>query len=83
MAGFLEQVRSFARRLHEERRFTCVLCIGIGGSALGPMFVADALGQGSSDVMRVRAEKARRAAEREAAQAAQNVDYGVEISRIL
>jgi glucose-6-phosphate isomerase len=34
-------------------RFTQVLAIGIGGSALGPMFVGDALGSPASDPMRV------------------------------
>jgi glucose-6-phosphate isomerase len=34
-------------------RFTRVLSIGIGGSALGPMFVADALGNPGSDPMTV------------------------------
>ena len=29
-------------------RFTQLLSIGIGGSALGPMFVADALGRGAA-----------------------------------
>src|SRR5207244_6068927 len=34
-------------------RFTRVLSIGIGGSALGPMFVADALGNPANDRMKV------------------------------
>src|SRR5262249_1282102 len=34
-------------------RFTHVLSIGIGGSALGPMFVADALGNPATDKMSV------------------------------
>ncbi len=34
-------------------RFTQVLAIGIGGSALGPMFVGDALGEPSADRMKV------------------------------
>jgi glucose-6-phosphate isomerase len=34
-------------------RFTHVLSIGIGGSALGPMFVADALGNPGSDRMKI------------------------------
>src|SRR5437588_1521541 len=34
-------------------RFTRVLSIGIGGSALGPMFVADALGHPARDRMKV------------------------------
>ena len=38
---------------HPEKapRFTRVLSIGIGGSALGPMFVADALGNPATDRM--------------------------------
>src|ERR1019366_6056687 len=34
-------------------RFTQVLAIGIGGSALGPMFVGDALGDPATDRMRI------------------------------
>jgi len=34
-------------------KFTQVLSVGIGGSALGPMFVADALGNPASDAMKV------------------------------
>ncbi len=55
----LARIKSFAADVHAGRlkppgaqRFTDVLSIGIGGSALGPMFVADALG-GPSDRMRV------------------------------
>jgi len=50
------QVQRFASQVHTGRvkppraaRFTRVLAIGIGGSALGPMFVADALGRGAAD----------------------------------
>ncbi|MBX3439007.1 MAG: glucose-6-phosphate isomerase [Planctomycetaceae bacterium] len=53
-------VKSFAAAVHEGRirppsaeRFTRVLSIGIGGSALGPMFVADALGSPEGDRMSV------------------------------
>jgi glucose-6-phosphate isomerase len=53
-------VKSFAASVHEGRvrpaaapRFQQVLVIGIGGSALGPMFVADALGQPLRDRMEV------------------------------
>src|SRR5688572_26946230 len=56
----LEQIRSFAAGVHEggirppkAQRFTQVLNIGIGGSALGPLFVADALGDARRDRMRV------------------------------
>jgi glucose-6-phosphate isomerase len=53
-------VKSFAASVHAgtvrpptKPRFTRVLSIGIGGSALGPMFVADALGDPAADKMRV------------------------------
>ena len=56
----LEQIRSFSMGVHEGRirppnapRFTQVLVIGIGGSALGPLFVADALGDRARDRMRI------------------------------
>lgn len=51
-------VKDFAARVHsgeikpeKAARFTRVLSIGIGGSALGPMFVADALGHPDTDRM--------------------------------
>ncbi len=54
----LAHVRRFAMDVHEGRastekngRFENLLSIGIGGSALGPQFVSDALG-GTSDRMR-------------------------------
>ncbi len=53
-------VKSFAADVHRgsirpptAARFTRVLSIGIGGSSLGPMFVADALGNPASDRMKV------------------------------
>jgi len=53
-------IEGFARRVHAgELRsaagqpFTGVLSIGIGGSALGPMFVADALGDPTTDKLRI------------------------------
>lgn len=53
-------VKDFSAGVHEGRirppgaeRFTRALSIGIGGSALGPMFVADALGDPARDRMRV------------------------------
>jgi glucose-6-phosphate isomerase len=56
----LAAVKSFAGDVHAGRvhppggaRFTGLLCIGIGGSALGPMFVADALGDARHDRMTV------------------------------
>jgi glucose-6-phosphate isomerase len=54
--GVLARIDAFASDVHGARvrppeapRFTQLLCIGIGGSALGPMFVADALGDPSRD----------------------------------
>jgi glucose-6-phosphate isomerase len=56
----LAVVKRFAGAVHDGTirtptgvRFTHVLSIGIGGSALGPMFVADALGNPGSDPMKV------------------------------
>lgn len=53
-------IKKFAAAVHngtiltpEGVRFTRVLSIGIGGSALGPMFVADALGNPGSDRMNI------------------------------
>jgi glucose-6-phosphate isomerase len=40
----LVDTKDFAAQVHASGRFTDVLVIGIGGSALGPQFVADALG---------------------------------------
>jgi glucose-6-phosphate isomerase len=52
----LADIKTFAASVHDGRlrppaapRFTRVLVIGIGGSALGPMFVADALGNPTED----------------------------------
>jgi glucose-6-phosphate isomerase len=54
------QVRGFASDVHAARvkppradRFRRALAIGIGGSALGPMFVSDALGHGAADPLHV------------------------------
>ena len=54
----LASVKAFAASVHagniaapEGGRFTTLLIIGIGGSALGPQFVADSLG-GAGDLMR-------------------------------
>jgi glucose-6-phosphate isomerase len=53
-------VKAFAAGVHggqirppKANRYTGALCIGIGGSALGPMFVADALGDPATDRMRI------------------------------
>lgn len=49
----LDAIRAFAAEIHAHGEFTDVLSIGIGGSALGPMLVSDALGHPSRDRMRV------------------------------
>jgi len=56
----VDDVKAFARKIHDgairpatATRYTHVLSIGIGGSALGPMFVADALGNPASDKMKI------------------------------
>ncbi|WP_321475133.1 glucose-6-phosphate isomerase [uncultured Paludibaculum sp.] len=49
----LSAIKEFAARVHQLGAHTNVLSIGIGGSALGPMFVADALGHPATDKMRV------------------------------
>ena len=56
----LAEIKRFAAAVHDGtvrtpagRRFTQVLCVGIGGSALGPMFVADALGNPGGDRMKL------------------------------
>ncbi len=55
----LQAIKSFARQVHEgdivgpKGRFTQLLVIGIGGSALGPQFVHHALGQPGRDRMAV------------------------------
>jgi glucose-6-phosphate isomerase len=56
----IAEIEAFATGVHggtirppQAARFTGLLCIGIGGSALGPMFVADALGDPTTDPMHV------------------------------
>jgi glucose-6-phosphate isomerase len=56
----LASIKKFAADVHAGKvkparaeRFTQVLSIGIGGSALGPMFVSDALGNAGADRMRM------------------------------
>jgi glucose-6-phosphate isomerase len=56
----IADIKSFVAAVHcgktrppTATRYTGVLCIGIGGSALGPMFVADALGDPATDRMRI------------------------------
>lgn len=59
IAATVRAVKSFAAAVHRGRvkpprapAFTRLLCIGIGGSALGPMLVADALGDPGRDRLR-------------------------------
>jgi glucose-6-phosphate isomerase len=47
------RIKEFAKTVHATEKFSDVLVIGIGGSALGPMFVSDALGQPRADKMRL------------------------------
>lgn len=53
------RIKEFAKKVHSgeirgaDGKFENLLCIGIGGSALGPEFVADALSRPSSDKMSV------------------------------
>jgi glucose-6-phosphate isomerase len=55
----LDSITDFTHQIHQgtiqgpKGKFTEVLVIGIGGSALGPQFVSQALGHGSKDKMRV------------------------------
>lgn len=52
IVGCYASIRQFALEIHRSGKFSDVLVIGIGGSALGPQFVADALGT-SADKMRL------------------------------
>ena len=58
IAASVEAIAGFAAQVHDGKvkgangKFTDLLCIGIGGSALGPQFVADTLG-GKTDRLRV------------------------------
>ncbi len=55
----VSDIKAFADKVHsgevrgEKGPFKNVLCIGIGGSALGPQFVAQALGAPAADKMKV------------------------------
>jgi glucose-6-phosphate isomerase len=58
--GTVAEIKRFAAGVHDGSirtpagvRFTHALSIGIGGSALGPMFVADALGNPGKDPIKV------------------------------
>ncbi len=55
----VRKIKEFARKVHSgeisgaDGKFKYVLCIGIGGSALGPQFVSEALCSPRSDKMKV------------------------------
>lgn len=55
----IANIEAFAQKIHAgeikgaDGAFENVLCIGIGGSALGPQFVAEALGSAKADKMNV------------------------------
>lgn len=57
--GCIRRIKRFASRIHSGElksaagNFGNLLIIGIGGSALGPQFVADALGNSKTDKMRL------------------------------
>jgi glucose-6-phosphate isomerase len=60
ISGTVDSIQKFAAGVHSGKikppmaeRFTRVLAIGIGGSALGPMFVGDALGEPEADRMKM------------------------------
>lgn len=55
----VEKIKDFAKKIHKgeitgaDGKFKYVLCIGIGGSALGPQFVSEALCSPRTDKMQV------------------------------
>lgn len=57
--GNISKIEGFAKKVHggeiagADGKFENILCIGIGGSALGPEFVSEALGSPKSDKMKV------------------------------
>lgn len=59
IAGTVDKIEAFAAKVHSGEirgsagTFKNLLCIGIGGSALGPQFVASALGMPGRDKMKV------------------------------
>lgn len=48
----LEKILSFSQKIHQEAKFKNLLLVGIGGSALGPQFVTQALGS-AKDKMQI------------------------------
>lgn len=59
ISGTVDKIEAFAKKIHSGEicgnggAFKNLLCIGIGGSALGPQFVASALGMPGRDKMKV------------------------------
>lgn len=53
VAKELKKMRAFVEAAHEDGQFTDVLHLGIGGSALGPQMVVDALKDGVGEKMAV------------------------------
>ena len=59
IVGTVEKIKDFAKKIHKgeivgaDGKFKYVLCIGIGGSALGPQFVSEALASPRTDKMQV------------------------------
>ncbi len=59
ISGTIAKIKDFAKKIHKgeicgaDGKFKYVLCIGIGGSALGPQFVSEALSSPRSDKMQV------------------------------
>lgn len=55
----IAHIKNFAKKIHDgeikgqDGKFENLLCIGIGGSALGPEFVAEALSKPKSDKLKV------------------------------
>ncbi len=59
ISGTVAKIKDFAKKIHKGEicgavgKFKYVLCIGIGGSALGPQFVSEALAAPRTDKMQV------------------------------
>lgn len=59
ISSTVAKIKDFARKIHSgavkgaDGKFENVLCIGIGGSALGPQFVSEALANPKSDKMKI------------------------------
>ncbi len=59
ISATVAKIKAFAEKIHSgeikgaDGRFENVLCIGIGGSALGPQFVSEALASPKTDKMKI------------------------------